>query len=137
MIKIQKNDFSIEDEINKLKSFHPDIGAISHFIGYVRNNNNNKDVNYIDVDVYISMAKKTLNRILEQANKKWSLKDCLVIHRFGKLNIGEKIVMVATLSERRKESFLACNYIMDFLKKDAPFWKKEVYNDGFKWIKNN
>ena len=136
MIKIQKNDFSIEDEINKLKSFHPDIGAISHFIGYVRNNNNNKDVNYIDVDVYISMAKKTLNRILEQANKKWSLKDCLVIHRFGKLYINEKIVLVTTFALHRKDSFEACNFIMDYLKKDAPFWKKEFYNENFKWLEN-
>ena len=85
----------------------------------------------------MGMAKKTFNEILEEAKKKWGVKDCLIIHRFGKLNIGEKIVMVVTISEHRKESFLACNYIMDHLKKDAPFWKKEVYNDGFKWIKNN
>ena len=137
MIKIQKNDFSIENEINKLKSFHNDIGAMSHFIGYVKRNNNNKNVSYIDVDVYMGMAKKTFNEILEEAKKKWGVKDCLIIHRFGQLNIGEKIVMVVTISEHRKESFLACNYIMDHLKKDAPFWKKEVYNDGFKWIKNN
>jgi|TARA_B110000116_G_C16683586_1_gene511852 molybdopterin synthase catalytic subunit len=134
MIKIQNNDFNLEEEINSIKLKHSNVGAISTFIGYVRDSNNNKNVTSINLEVYEEMALKTLKAICESAKKKWSLIDFLVIHRFGELEVNEKIVLVATLSLHRKESFLSCNYIMDFLKKDAPFWKKEFYNKNYKWL---
>ncbi len=136
MIKIQKKDFNLEKEINNIKDNLSSVGAVSSFIGYVRDLNNNLDVKSIDLEVYNDMAIKELSKIKNNAIKKWSLVDCLIIHRYGKLKVSEKIVLVACFSEHRKNSLEACKYIMNFLKKDAPFWKKEFYYNGSSWLKN-
>tara|TARA_B100000029_G_C17087368_1_gene782870 strand:- start:137 stop:541 length:405 start_codon:yes stop_codon:yes gene_type:complete len=134
MIKIQKKDFNTELELKKIKKIHLNVGAISTFIGYVRNENNKKKVNGIYLEVYKDMAKIKLEDICKKASKKWSLSDTLVIHRYGKLAVNEKIVLVATFSKHRKQSFESCHYIMNYLKKDAPFWKKEFYYNKSKWL---
>ena len=134
MIKIQNNDFDIEKEIKFIKSKYSNIGATSIFVGYVRDYNNEKIVKSINLEVYEKMAFKALEKICEEAMKKWKLIDTLVIHRFGNLNVNEKIVLVASFSMHRKESFESCNFIMDFLKKEAPFWKKEFYEKDSAWI---
>ena len=134
MIKIQQENFDLEKEIGAIKLKHRNVGAVSIFVGYVRNTNNNKDVTSIDLEVYQDMALSSLEKICKEAHKKWDLIDSLVIHRYGKLEINEKIVLVSTFSMHRNDSILSCNYIMDFLKKDAPFWKKEFYNENFNWL---
>jgi len=134
MIKIQKEDFNLDNEINSIKTLYQNIGAVSTFIGYVRDINDNKKVTSIDLEVYEDMAFKCLENICLVSKKKWMLIDTLVIHRFGKLSINEKIVLVATFSIHRKDSIAACNFIMDYLKKEAPFWKKEFYNKDFVWL---
>ena len=136
MIKIQEEDFTVEDEINRVKLKHLNVGAVSTFIGYVRSLNNQQKVTSINLEVYKDMAYKSLEDICSKAQEKWSIIDVLIIHRFGKLNVGEKIVLVAIFSMHRKESSDACSFIMDYLKKDAPFWKKEFYNDNCKWLEN-
>ena len=136
MIKIQEEDFNIEDEINLMKLQHLNVGAVSTFIGYVRSVNNQQKVTSINLEVYKDMAYKSLEDICAIAREKWDIIDMLIIHRFGKLNVEEKIVLVATFSIHRKESSDACNFIMDYLKKDAPFWKKEYYNDNYEWLEN-
>ena len=136
MIKIQEKDFNIEDEINQIKLQHLNVGAVSIFVGYVRSLNNQQKVTSINLEVYKDMAYKSLENICAKAQEKWSIIDTLIIHRFGKLNVEEKIVLVATFSMHRKESSDACNFIMDYLKKDAPFWKKEFYNDNYEWLEN-
>ena len=136
MIKIQKKDFNIEDEINQIKLQHSNVGAVSTFIGYVRNLNNQQKVMSIKLEVYKDMAYKSLEDICEKAREKWNLIDTLIIHRFGKLDVKEKIVLVAIFSMHRKESSDECNFIMDYLKRDAPFWKKEFYSDNYKWLEN-
>ena len=136
MIKIQKEKFNIEKEIKNIKDRFSSVGAVSCFIGYVRDLNNNKNVKSIELQVYSKMAFKELSKIREIAIKKWGLDDCLVIHRYGKLYINDKIVLVACFSEHRKNSIAACDFVMDFLKKDAPFWKKEFYYKGSNWLKN-
>ena len=136
MIKIQEKDFILDEEIEKINKTHSNIGAVSSFIGYVRNINNNKEVISIELEVYEKMAYKSLENISLKAQKKWNLIDFLIIHRFGKLHINEKIVLVTTFAQHRKDSFQACNFIMDYLKKDAPFWKKEIYKDNYKWLEN-
>ena len=136
MIKIQEEDFNIEDEINRVKLQHLNVGAVSTFIGYVRGLNNQKKVTSINLEVYKDMAYKSLEDICAKAQEKWNIIDMLIIHRFGKLEAEEKIVLVATFSMHRKESSDACNFIMDYLKKDAPFWKKEHYNDNYEWLEN-
>ncbi len=134
MIKIQKKDFNIELELEKIKKKYSNVGAVATFIGYVRNENRGKKVKAIDLEVYKKMANKKLNQICNNAKKKWSLLDTLIIHRHGKIFVNEKIVLVATFSKHRKQSFDSCSYIMDYLKKDAPFWKKEFYNNKSEWL---
>ena len=136
MIKIQKENFNLEEEIQTLKHTLNEIGAVSTFIGYVRNMNNDKKVSSIYLDVYPAMAQKSLEDIVNKAKKKWDLLEVLIIHRYGELKIGEKIVLVATFSQHRHDSIQACNFIMDFLKKEAPFWKKENYDNGYSWLEN-
>ena len=89
MVKIQKKDFNIEKEIQLIKNQHTNIGAVSLFIGYVRDFNNNMDVNLLEIEVYENMAKKELYKIRENAVRKWNLIDCLIIHRYGKLKVNE------------------------------------------------
>ena len=124
MVKIQKKDFDIEKEVQLIKNQYSNIGAVSLFIGYVRDFNNNMDVNLLEIEVYENMAKKELYKIRENAVRKWNLIDCLIIHRYGKLKVNDKIVLVASFSEHRKDSFNSNKYIMDYLKKNVPFWKK-------------
>ena len=94
------------------------------------------NVTSIDLEVYPEMAEKSLLEICDQAKKNWKLIDILVIHRFGALNVNQKIVLVATFAIHRHDSMAACNYIMDYLKQDAPFWKKEYYDNDYKWLQN-
>ena len=136
MIKIQKEDFSSEEEINKIKKLYSNTGAVTSFIGYVRNYNNNNKVQLINLEVYEGMAHKQFKKIISEAKSRWNLLDCLIIHRYGKLNINSKIVLVTCFSEHRKDSFESCNFIMEFLKKDAPFWKNEFYNKENQWLTN-
>ena len=134
MIKIQKENFNLENEINFIKSKYSHIGAISTFIGYVRDTNKNKKVKSISLEVYEEMAIKSLSDICQTAKKKWDLIDTLIIHRYGNLIINDKIVLVATFAMHRKNSMESCNYIMEYLKKEAPFWKKEFYENSSTWI---
>ena len=137
MIKIQKKDFNIDEEIKLLKDKYSNVGALNIFIGYVRDYNDNKDVKYLNLEVYKDMAIKELTKIKDEAFLKWNLVDCLVLHRYGKLEVNEKIVLVVCLSEHRKDSFESCKFIMDYLKKNAPFWKKEFYKNGSSWLENS
>ena len=137
MIKIQKEDFNSDEEIHNIKKLHSNIGAVTSFIGYVRDNNNNTGVESINLEVYEKMAYRQFEKIIEEANIKWSLIDTLIIHRYGKLQVNDKIVLVASFSSHRKDSFEACNFIMDYLKKDAPFWKNEFYDKKNEWLSNS
>jgi molybdopterin synthase catalytic subunit len=137
MIKIQKEDFNTDEEIHNIKKLHSNIGAVTSFIGYVRDNNNNQNVKSINLEVYENMAYKQLKKIINEANSKWKLIDSLIIHRYGKLTVNSRIVLVTCFSEHRKDSFESCNYIMDYLKKDAPFWKNEFYGSKSEWLNNS
>ena len=137
MIKIQKEDFNVEEEISSIKKIHSNVGAVTSFIGYVRDINNNNSVESINLEVYEKMAHKQFEKIIKEANFKWNLIDTLIIHRYGNLQVNDKIVLVANFSSHRKDSFEACNFIMDYLKKDAPFWKNEFYDKKNKWLINS
>ena len=136
MIKIQKEDFNIEEEISSVKKIHSNVGAVTSFVGYVRDYNNNTSVESINLEVYEKMAYRQLEKIIEEANFKWNLIDTLIIHRYGNLHVDDKIVLVASFSSHRKDSFESCNFIMDYLKKDAPFWKNEFYDTKNEWLIN-
>ena len=137
MIKIQKENFNSEEEIEKIKNLYSNIGSVTSFIGYVRDKNNNKKVQSINLDVYKEMAYNQFETIIDEAKLKWKLLDCLIIHRYGNLNVNCKIVLVSCFSEHRKDSFESCNFIMDYLKKYAPFWKNEFYNNKNEWLINS
>jgi molybdopterin synthase catalytic subunit len=136
MIKIQKEDFNVEEEISSVKKIHSNVGAVASFTGYVRDNNNNTSVESINLEVYEKMAYKQFEKIIEKAKIRWSLIDTLIIHRYGNLKVNDKIVLVASFSSHRKDSFETCNFIMDYLKKDVPFWKNEFYDNKNEWLKN-
>ena len=136
MIKIQKEDFNVEEEVNIIKNIHSDVGAVTSFIGYVRDNNNYTGVESLNFEVYEKMAFKQFEKIIEKAYIKWNLIDTLIIHRHGRLQVNDKIVLVASFSSHRKDSFEACNFIIDYLKKDAPFWKNEFYGKKNEWLIN-
>ena len=137
MIKIQTEDFNSEEEIEKVKNLYTNVGAVTSFIGYVRDNNNNNKVKYINIEVYEKMAKKQLEKIVEEAKSKWNLLDCLIIHRYGKLYVNSKIVLVSCFSEHRNDSFESSKFIMNYLKKNAPFWKNEYYENKNEWLTNS
>ena len=137
MIKIQKEEFNSEEEIQKIKKLYSSVGAVTSFIGYVRDYNNNKNVQSINLEVYEEMAYKQFKKIIEKTKSKWKLIDCLIIHRYGKLNVNSKIVLVSCFSEHRNDSFESCKFIMDYLKKDAPFWKNEYYDTKNEWLINS
>ena len=140
MIKIQKEDFNLENEINLIKSKYSNIGAVSTFIGFVRDINENKKVKSIKLEVYEEMAFKSLFTICNNAKKKWELIDSLIIHRYGNLLTNEKIVLVATFSMHRKNSIESCSYIMDHLRMMPPSGKKSFMKKvllGFKFTRRN
>lgn len=129
---IQKDNFDISLELSKL-SFNDEIGAVVTFTGLVRSGSN-KSVQALELDCYPEMAEKALLDIEKKAHKRWVLFNSLIIHRYGFLKLGEQIMMVATASKHRKDAFEAAEYMMDFLKMDAPFWKKEHTDIGSYWL---
>ena len=126
MIKIQKKIFSLS-EVNK-KLLKKNSGAIVTFIGIVRGEKKTKKIQSIYIECYLKMAEKELKKVEMIANKKWKLNNCIIIHRYGKIRPEEKIVYVATSAEHRKNAFKACEFIIDYLKTKAPFWKVEKIN---------
>ena len=138
MISIQQDDFSVEDLFINLKDLAGNnAGAICTFTGLVRENDQplQPKLLMLSLEHYPGMTEKELTKIAEDAKNKFLLSAVIVVHRVGKLSVGERIVYVGTCSEHRKSAFDGCQYIMDYLKNDAPFWKKELREDGSEnWI---
>jgi molybdopterin synthase catalytic subunit len=109
-------------------------GAAVIFIGAVRNYSNGKNVLYLEYEIYNEMAEKELNKITEEAFKHWKITNCEVVHRYGKVKIGETSIVIAVASGHRDESYKASRYIIEEIKKRVPVWKKEFYSDGSNWI---
>src|SRR6056300_2101283 len=130
-IDIRKEDFQISQELEKFESFSKTDAAISLFIGKVRAEENLISLN---LDCYPDMAVREILNIAENAKKKWQIHNLTVIHRFGELLPGENIVFVITSSDHRTDCQEATQYIMDYLKNNAPFWKKEVYKNRSMWV---
>ena len=124
-VSIQTNDFSLADEVALLEANNLEDGAVVTFTGRVRNQNNGHDVIGLTLEHYPGMTEKSLATIISTARQRWQLGRVKVIHRVGKLDIGEQIVFVGVTSKHRQDAFAANEFIMDFLKVEAPFWKKE------------
>lgn len=130
-ISIQSQDFSLADEVTLLEQDNLSDGAVVTFTGRVRDNNNGNAVTSLTLEHYPVMTEKSLAGIIAQAKERWSIGRVKVIHRIGELNIGDQIVFVGVTSKHRHDAFAANEFIMDYLKVSAPFWKKErINNDG-------
>lgn len=136
-ISVQEQDFDVAQEYQWLIQDNQEDGALSMFVGRVRNRNQQSDVTALELEHYPEMTHKTLTDIAYQAKQKWSLGKISIIHRFGKLNLGEQIVFVGVTSTHRESAYEANQFIMDFLKTRAPFWKKETRPSGDVWIDAN
>ena len=127
-VRIQSEDFNAENEINQLKSSFSDIGAIATFIGVCRNES--ESLKALELEHYPDMAIKELTRIAALAIERWPLCGISIVHRYGFIIPGENIVFVASASKHRQPAFASAEFVMDYLKSLAPFWKKEHYLDG-------
>ena len=125
-ISVQQEDFDLGLEIKKI-SKNKSIGAVASFVGLVR------DV-AMTLEHYPGMTERAITKIVEEAKSRWQVIDCAVIHRYGALQPNDQIVMVAVASGHRGDAFAACEFIMDYLKTQAPFWKKEQTADGARWV---
>lgn len=132
-ISVQTEDFDVTREIKKLTADRKDIGAIASFVGLVRDLKAENLVS-MTLEQYPGMTEKALAHIAESALQRWAVQDISVIHRYGELKPAEQIVLVIVISEHRSIAFQACEFIMDKLKTEAPFWKKETTNRGSRWV---
>ena len=132
-IVVQTEDFDLTTEVELIKSNGPNVGAVVSFIGTVRDLASESLVS-LTLEHYPEMTEKSLESIANKARGKWELESITIIHRVGTLSIGDQIVLVITSSKHRQEAFDSCNYIMDYLKTDAPFWKKEVSDKEEQWV---
>ena len=133
-IRIQENDFDLSAEIAALRKGDPRVGAVVSFLGAVRDMNDGSQVKGMTLEYYPGMTEKALQEILDQAKARWDIYQTLVIHRVGPLLPEDQIVLVAVTSAHRGEAFAACEFIMDYLKTAAPFWKKEDTPEGARWV---
>lgn len=133
-VRVQQEDFDIGAEIAAFRSADPGIGAIASFIGLVRDVNKGDAVAGMTLEHYPGMTEKALARIIAEAKDRWHIIDALVIHRVGELKPLDQIVLVVVTGAHRGEAFAACEFIMDYLKTQAPFWKKEQTPQGARWV---
>ncbi len=133
-VRVQTQDFDAGLEISQLRNARKDTGAVVSFIGQVRDVNEGDAVSQLTLEHYPGMTEKALEAIVSQAKSRWDIFDAIVIHRVGTLQPTDQIVLVAVSGAHRGEAFKACEFIMDYLKTEAPFWKKEVTKTGERWV---
>jgi len=134
VIRIQEQDFDLSAEIAALRQSDTRVGAVVSFLGTVRDINDGSQIKGMTLEHYPGMTEKSLQEILDQAATRWNIFQMLVIHRVGLLLPEDQIVLVAVTSSHRGEAFSACEFIMDYLKTAAPFWKKEDTPGGSRWV---
>ncbi len=133
-VRVQEADFDVGAELAALRAGDARVGALASFLGLVRDMNDGASVSGMTLEHYPGMTEKSLEAIVAEARQRWDIYDALVIHRVGPLKPCDQIVLVAVTSAHRGESFAACEFIMDYLKTQAPFWKKEATADGGRWV---
>ena len=133
-VRVQQEDFDIGAEIARFRNADAGIGAIASFIGLVRDRNEGDAVAAMTLEHYPGMTEKALEGIIAEAKGRWDIIDALVIHRVGELKPLEQIVLVVVAGAHRGAAFAACEFIMDYLKTQAPFWKKEQTPKGARWV---
>lgn len=133
-VSIQHEDFDVGAVMAEMRATSNNVGAMVSFVGLVRDLSYDEKVENILVEHYPGMSEKALNKIIEEAGQRWDLLAVKVIHRVGTLGPNDQIVLVATASSHRGHAFSSCEFIIDYLKTDAPFWKKEVKPKGGEWV---
>ncbi len=134
IVRVQAEDFDVGRELDALTGGRKDVGAVASFVGLVRDANDGHAIRGMTLEHYPGMTEKALADICAQASGRWNLIDTLVIHRVGALAPGERIVLVGVSSAHRGDAFAACEFIMDYLKTRAPFWKREETPEGTRWV---
>ena len=133
-IRIQTEDFDAGAEIAKLRAGKPKVGAIASFVGVCRDVNDGESVATMTLEHYPGMTEKALAKIVDEAIARWRIIDVTVVHRVGELKPTDQIVLVVVSSGHRGDAFAACEFLMDYLKTRAPFWKKEQTPEGARWV---
>lgn len=133
-VRVQEADFDISTEVAALRAQNPKVGAVACFVGTVRDLNEGSAVETMELEHYPGMTEKSLEAIARQARERWPGSDVLIVHRVGVLKPLDQIVMVATTAMHRAEAFESCAFVMDYLKTQAPFWKKEKTEAGERWV---
>ena len=133
-VRVQTGDFDIGAEIGAMRRGNPKIGAVASFIGVVRDLNDGGQVAEMTLEHYPGMTEKALEKIVAEARSRWEIYDALVVHRVGTLKPSDQIVLVVVTGAHRGEAFEACEFLMDYLKTRAPFWKKEATPEGSRWV---
>ena len=134
MIRVQTQDFDVGAELARLTGDDHDVGGVVVFVGLVRDKAGGEAIGAMTLEHYPGMTEKMLQAIEAQAHERWPLKASLIIHRTGRLEPGERIVLVATASAHRQAAFDACQFLIDWLKTKAPFWKREETGSGAHWV---
>jgi molybdopterin synthase catalytic subunit len=133
-VLVQHEDFDVSTQLALLREGDNKVGAIASFVGLVRDINDDLGVSSLELEHYPGMTERSIEKIVSQATERWALRGAIVIHRIGRLSPADQIVLVAVSSLHRGESFAACEFIMDYLKTQAPFWKKELTSSGGRWV---
>jgi molybdopterin synthase catalytic subunit len=133
-VRVQTEDFDLTTEVAQLRARNPAIGAVACFVGTVRDLNEGSTVATMELEHYPGMTEKALENIVAEAQRRWPGIEALVVHRVGKLAPLDQIVLVATTSMHRGDAFASCEFVMDYLKTAAPFWKKEETEQGARWV---
>ena len=133
-VRLQAETFDTGAEIARLTAGRTDVGAVVTFTGLCRADGETGAISAMTLEHFPGMAEEELGRLEAEARTRWPLLDCLIVHRYGRLVPGDPIVLVVTLSAHREAAFAAANFLMDYLKTTAPFWKKEESADGAQWV---
>ena len=133
-VRVQTEDFDLAAEMARMRAGSPGIGAIAAFVGVVRDLNDGSAVSGMHLEHYPGMTERSLEKIVAEASQRWAVVDILVVHRVGDLSPSDQIVLVLVASAHRGEAFAACEFVMDYLKTRAPFWKREQTPEGARWV---
>ncbi len=133
-VRVQTEDFDLTTEVAQLRARNAAIGAVACFVGTVRDLNEGSTVAAMELEHYPGMTEKALENIVAEAQRRWPGIEVLIVHRVGKLAPLDQIVLVATTSMHRGDAFASCEFVMDYLKTEAPFWKKEETAHGARWV---
>jgi molybdopterin synthase catalytic subunit len=133
-VRIQEADFDVGAELAALQGARTDVGAVATFVGCVRGHTREDDVSALTLEHYPGMTERAIESMIVEAEARFHMQGALVIHRVGRMLPGERIVLVAALSPHRRDAFQACEFLMDYLKTHAPFWKKETTPQGERWV---